>query len=145
MADARQRLAQLWDETGPKSVQKFFDRARREGIPASYREVQAFVKEREDRPNELFGYPQQTVKTFARELNSEWKVDLMDYSHRPSENGDRYVLVRLNAFSREVDIETIPSKSPEDTAEAFRRVLARAQKPEAVLTDLGSEWGGAFA
>jgi hypothetical protein len=44
-----------------------------------------------------------------------------------------------------MDAVPLESKSPVATAEGFETLLSRAPKPDTVLTDLGTEWGGAFA
>jgi len=44
-----------------------------------------------------------------------------------------------------MDAVPLESKSPVVTAEGFETLLSRAPKPDTVLTDLGTEWGGAFA
>ena len=44
-----------------------------------------------------------------------------------------------------MDAVPLESKSPTVTAEGFETLLSRAPKPDTVLTDLGTEWGGAFA
>ena len=141
---ARDRLVLLWDEIGPKSALKFYERARREGIPATKKDVTEFINKIPDKELEKFTWPKQPGKAFARGPNSEWKVDLIVYS-KPSEDGYFYVLVRINSFSRELDAVPLETKSHDDTAEGFKEFLSRAPKPEKVLTDLGTEWGGAFA
>ena len=71
------QLQNLWKDIGPKSVEKFFLRARREGIPASRAVVAEFVRTVQDRKSELFQPLRQTGKSFARGPRSEWKVDLI--------------------------------------------------------------------
>jgi hypothetical protein len=64
---------------------------------------------------------------------------------RPSDEGDVYILIRINSFSREVDAVPLQSKSPSFTAQGMKELLQRAEKPEKVFTDMGTEWGGEFA
>ena len=142
--EARDRLVALWDDIGPKTAVKFWERARREGIPAARKDVLQFVKKIPDKELEKFTWPKQPGKAFARGPNAEWKVDLIVYS-KPSADGYFYVMVRINSFSRELDAVPLESKSPDATAAAMETLLSRAPKPEKVLTDLGTEWGGAFA
>ena len=133
----------LWDDIGPKSAVKFWERARREGILATKKDVLEFVDKIPDKELEKFTWPSQPGKSYTRGPNSEWKVDLIVYD-KPSSDGFFYVLVRLNSFSREMDAVPLESKSPIVTAEGFETLLSRAPKPDTVLTDLGTEWGGAF-
>ena len=142
--EARDRLVALWDDIGPKTAVKFWERARREGIPAARKDVLQFVEKIPDKELEKFTWPKQPGKAFARGPNAEWKVDLIVYS-KPSADGYFYVMVRINSFSRELDAVPLESKSPDATAAAMETLLSRAPKPEKVLTDLGTEWGGAFA
>ena len=97
--EARERLRELWKEIGPKSARKLNERARREGIPASFAEVSAFVQDVPDKLLEKLTLSKQTGRSFARHLTSEWKVDLMQFS-RPSKEGDIYILIRINSFTR---------------------------------------------
>jgi hypothetical protein len=48
------QLRELWKEIGPKSAEKFFLRARREGIPVSRAQAAEFVRTVTDRQSELF-------------------------------------------------------------------------------------------
>ena len=144
--NVREQLAALWDEIGPKSLEKFWQRVRREGIPATRKQSDEFVKDIPNRPNEVFRYPTQSGKSFSRGLDKEWKVDLIQYA-KPSGDGDYYILLRLDSFSREADGVPLPSKSPQYTASGLTELLRRAapRKPERVFTDLGTEWGGEFS
>ena len=75
----QQRLGTLWEEIGPKSAEKFFYRARRDGIPATRAQVADFVRNVTARSSEIFQPLKQTSKAISRGPYAEWKVDLVQF------------------------------------------------------------------
>ena len=60
-------------------------------------------------------------------------------------SGDRRI---PDVFSRSVRVEPLKEKTPEATADAFKRILARAgatHRPRQAGVDAGNEYKGAFA
>ena len=131
------RLDALWGDR-ESSLKEFYDRVKDAQIPATYAHVEKYVKERPEKATERFAQPPLTGKSFANQPDSEWKLDTVFYTKRPA--GDfRYLLVRVNSFSREVDAEPMTDYKSAQVAEALERTLARATvTPKTVLTDAGS-------
>jgi hypothetical protein len=72
-----------------------------------------------------------------------WGVDLCKMLV-PSKNGNRYVVVMIEHFTKWVEFVPIPEKTPEHTAAALKRVLTMFGAPAEVLTDQGDEFLGEF-
>jgi transposase InsO family protein len=62
----------------------------------------------------------------------------------PSKDGNRYVVVMIEHFTKWVKLVPIPEKTPEHTAAALKRVLTMFGAPAEVLTDRGNEFLGEF-
>jgi hypothetical protein len=73
-----------------------------------------------------------------------WGVDLCKMPHT-SEDGNKYVVVMIEHFTKSVELVPIPEKSSLYTAAALKGVLTRFGAPAEVLTDQGEEFQGEFA
>jgi hypothetical protein len=73
-----------------------------------------------------------------------WGVDLCKMPHT-SEDGNKYVVVMIEHFTKWVELVPIPEKSSFYTAAALKGVLTRFGAPAKVLTDQGEEFQGEFA
>jgi len=74
-----------------------------------------------------------------------WSVDLAGPFQNVSRQGNKYIMVCVEAYSKWVELIPIPSKEAQHTADAFlSRVIARFGAMAEVVTDRGSEWQGEF-
>jgi hypothetical protein len=73
-----------------------------------------------------------------------WGVDLCKMPHT-SEDGNKYVVVMIEHFTKWVELVPIPEKSSFYTAAALKGVLTRFGAPAEVLTDQEEEFQGEFA
>jgi hypothetical protein len=73
-----------------------------------------------------------------------WGVDLCKMPHT-SEDGNKYVVVMIEHFTKWLELVPIPEKSSFYTAAALKGVLTRFGAPAKVLTDQGEEFQGEFA
>jgi hypothetical protein len=73
-----------------------------------------------------------------------WGVDLCKMPHT-SEDGNKYVVVMIEHFTKWVELVPIPEKSSFYTAAALKGVLTRFGAPAEVLTDQGEEFQREFA
>ena len=65
---------------------------------------------------------------------------------RRTKDDEAYVLVVQDVFSRFLWTEALVTKTPEEVAKAFEKILQRAgMAPRSLTTDVGPEWSGNFA
>ena len=65
---------------------------------------------------------------------------------RRTKEDEAYVLVVQDVFSRFLWTEALVTKTPEEVAQAFEKILQRAgTKPHSLTSDVGPEWTGDFA
>lgn len=95
-------------------------------------------------------------KIAAHDLHDRWFCDLIDFTAAPSDRGKRtglgetkdgeqFILVVQDVFSRFLWTEALTSKRPEIVAKAFEDIMTRAgAKPRKVTSDLGPEFQGPF-
>ena len=92
----------------------------------------------------------------AHGMHDRWFCDLVDFTAAPSDRGKRtglgetkegevYILVVQDVFSRFLWTEALTSKRPEIVAKAFEDIMTRAgAKPKTCTSDLGPEFQGPF-
>jgi transposase-like protein len=73
-----------------------------------------------------------------------WGVDLCKMPVT-SKDGNNYVVVMIEHFTKWIELVPIPEKSSKYTAEALKRVLTMFGAPDDVLTDQGEDFEGEFA
>jgi hypothetical protein len=62
----------------------------------------------------------------------------------PLKDGNRYVVVMIEHFTKWFELVPVPKKTPEHTAAALKRVLTMFGAPAKVLTEQGNEFLGEF-
>jgi hypothetical protein len=78
-------------------------------------------------------------------MGYRWHVDLFGPIRQQSKQGNRYVMVCVEAYSKWVELIPLPDKEASRTAAAFRReVICRYGAPAEVVTDGGGEFAGQF-
>jgi len=125
------------------------------GIKASTKEINAVVQGQSVRQVQAPAY-RFNGKIASHELNDRWFADLIDFtaapsdggrktSLRPTKDGERYVLVVQDVFSRKLYTKALLDKRPETVSGGFEQILADAGvKPNSVTSDLGAEFGTPF-
>ena len=92
-------------------------------------------------------------KISALDVNHRWFCDLIDFTAAPSDRGKRgktkegevYILVVQDVFSRFLWTEALTSKRPEAVVNAFKDILSRSGgQAQSVTCDLGPEFTGPF-
>jgi len=81
------------------------------------------------------------LKTFANGLNHVWQMDLVDLHASKNAVHSRFLLVKIDVFSRQLDAVVLPNKSAKSTLVGFQKILRnRGAKPHHVHTDEGKEF-----
>lgn len=99
-----------------------------------------------DRVNTSFNAtPKQLSPLPVMRLHYRWGVDLAGPLNPTSQDGNRYVMVLIEHFSKYLDVVPIQAKSAVTTAQVFiERVLCRFGSCAEVVTDGGTEFCGEF-
>ena len=99
------------------------------------------------RDQDAYSLTKGVIRKFSRSrvivegLDSQWDVDLMDMKDLASQNdGQRYVLVAIDIFSRFARCIPTKSKSAKDVKEAFEKLLIGPRHPKVIRKDLGKEF-----
>ena len=84
------------------------------------------------------------LKVIAYDINKIWSIGVA-YVDKLAKynNGVKYLLVAVDVLSRYLRVSPMRSKSAEETARTFRKMIQK-QKPQKVWTDKGTEFKGAF-
>ena len=118
------------------------------GIPFDASEVDRLVQREATRqvPAPRYKF---NGKIAASRLHSRWFADVIDFSAapsasagkdvglRPTESGERYILVVQDVFSRKIWTEALINKRPATAAAAFKNILNKAGSVPAALTSDG--------
>ena len=150
------RIDEVNEELNYPSLQKLRRVLDTRGIPYDRRNLENLVKREAVRQVQAPTY-KFDGKIAAHGMHDRWFCDLIDFTAAPSDRGKRtglgqtkdgeiYILVVQDVFSRFLWTEALESKSPQIVASAFEDIMTKAgAKPRSVTTDLGSEFQGAFA
>ena len=72
------------------------------------------------------------------------QIDLLDYQkYSKSNNGNKYILIGVDIFSRMAFAEPIKDKSPQNVLSGFQKFHFPV-KPISIYMDSGNEWKGIF-
>ena len=124
----RMDLQAVYDAAGRPGAAKLRDAARRRGLDVTLKEAQDFV--RGQSTAQVFAPPPKSQgKVTSPELNRRWQADLMDFKAQDPENnkGYRAALLVVDIFSRYAYAEPLETKTSEEVAAAFQRILARVR------------------
>ena len=77
---------------------------------------------------------------FASGLDHTWQLDLIDLHAHPNSKLGRFVLSKVDIFSRQADAEVITSKSAVHVLNGLKKIIERGKKPHNIQTDQGTEF-----
>jgi len=148
-------IRKVSEELNNPSAPKLYRVLQSRGSKISRKEVDDFVRTQSERQVQAPPYKFQG-KIAAHELNDRWFTDLIDFTAAPSDggqktaltptkDGEKYVLVVQDVFSRKLFTRALMNKRPETVATAFREILDEAgAKPNSCTSDMGAEFGSSF-
>ena len=148
-------VEEVFEELNYPSLQKLKKVLDSRGIAYDLKEIEKLVKREAVRQVQAPAY-KFDGKIAAHDINSRWFCDLVDFTAAPSDRGKRtglgetkegeqFILVVQDVFSRFLWTEALTSKRPEIVAKAFEDIMTRAgTKPKTVTSDLGPEFQGPF-
>ena len=134
-AEVRRELEELWADH-QSSADDLLRRAKDEKIAVTAEQVSKFVREQPSRESERFLEPPRDGKSFAYDPRSEWKMDVV---YMPASDGFKYILLRINSFTRELDGVAVKDLTSTAMKNAVLELLGD-HKPRVVLTDGGPEF-----
>ena len=144
MADRIESLKALAQEYNVRSPAKLKQQAQLEGVSVTLKEAQQALAD--DTARQVFA-PQRRPqgKSTAPGPNKRLQYDLVDYSlnTKAKKGGNRYILMGIDVFSREVAAQPIPSKDPETVNKALKKTqeaLVGDERNFTLTTDLGNEF-----
>ena len=143
MADRIESLKALAQEYNVRSPAKLKQQAQLEGVSVSFKEAQQALAG--DTARQVFAPKRRPQgRSAAPDVNTRLQYDLIDFSNNTSKkNKNRYALVGIDVFSREVASQPLPSKAPEVVNEALKKTqeaLVGDEKNFTLSTDLGAEF-----
>lgn len=123
----------------PRRVHKYLQSSGLSKITLA--EVNAFEKQHV-RANQIIRSRKKVFKrltTRANGLNDQWQLDLVDLHSNIV--GNKFLLTKVDVFSRQGDAEVVGDKSGPKVLAAFKRILARSTGyPMKIQTDDGKEF-----
>ena len=148
-------IEEVFEELNYPSSQKLRRVLDSRGIAYDRKDVEKLVRREAVRQVQAPAY-KFDGKIAAHGINDRWFCDLIDFTAAPSDKGKRtglgetkegevYILVVQDVFSRFLWTEALTSKRPEIVAKAFEDIMTRAgAKPKSCTSDLGPEFQGPF-
>lgn len=81
------------------------------------------------------------LRTFANDLNHIWQLDLVDLHAHPNSRYNKFILSKIDVFSRQADAVLLANKSASAVLRGFKKILDNVGvKPHKVHTDEGKEF-----
>ena len=143
MADRIENLKQLADEYSIRSAAKLRKQALLEGVNVTLKEAAEAL--RTDLAKQVFApKPRSLGKSAAEGPNDRLQFDLIDFSNNTKkDNPNRFALVGIDVYTREMSAVPLKTKKPEEVNPAFRKAageLAGDETNFVVTTDQGPEF-----
>ena len=153
----RMDLEDVYIAAGRPGAAKLRDAMRRRGLDVTLTQAQDFVCGQATA--QVFAAPPKSEgKVTSPQLNERWQADLMDFKAQdPQKNkGYRAALLVVDIFSRFAYAKPLETKTSEEVAAAFERILSHVRRtrakekrssarPTEVSTDSSNEFKGAFS
>ena len=145
----------FFEELNYPSLQKLRRVLDSRGIEYDQKEVEKLVKREAVRQVQAPTY-KFDGKIASHGMHDRWFADLIDFTAAPSdrgkrtglsetEDGEQFILVVQDVFSRFLWTEALVSKRPQVVLEAFEKIMTRAgTQPKSLTTDLGPDFLGPF-
>ena len=137
-------VRRLFEDLNQPSEARLKQALRARQIPFTDEEVANIVKG--STAKQVFApRPRADGKVVSTHKNARWAADLVDMTATPSKDGQKYILVVQDLFSRQMHAVALTTKVPSATATALRIILGEAGTPDMLTTDRGGEFNnGAF-
>ena len=131
------RVEQVFEDLNFPSAARLKRVLTARGIPFNASEVDRLVQKETTRQVQAPRY-KFNGKIAASRLHSRWFADLIDFSAapsasagkdvglRPTESGEKYILVVQDVFSRKIWTEALINKRPATAAAAFKKIVNKA-------------------
>lgn len=140
----------MWDKLYKKfnypSEKRFYEILRDNNIKATHKEVKEWIKQQNIAQVHK---PITNIKAKQRHIIATapyetYQMDLLDYQkYARNNNGNRYILICVDLFTRKAYAEAIKTKKPTDTKQGLSKILLK-ETPSVIYSDNGNEWKGDF-
>ena len=144
-ADRIESLKALAEQYNVRSPAKLKQQALIEGVSVTFKEAQQALTDSTGR--QVFAPTRRPQgRSAAPDVNTRLQYDLIDYSSNTNakrNQGQKYALVGIDVFSREIAAQPLPSKAPEVVNAALKKTqesLVGDAKNFTITTDLGAEF-----
>ena len=140
------KLQKISADLGNPGVDKLFIAARRRGLQVTKRQVKTLLSRLGDR--QIFRAVQPSKgKTASEDIDTRFQMDLIDLHNDAAfdKTGDvnKFILILINVFTREVYAETLGKKEPKEVSEALASMLDKLPiDPKIISSDNGKEFLG---
>jgi hypothetical protein len=139
-----ERLQQIYDDAGAPGAQAFRFAVRRAGLQISEVEAKSFVAKQSTGQLMQRRIPSDGVVPSGGKDSARAQADLVDFSKRITRinKGNKYVLVVIDLYDRQLFTVPMKSKSANETLQAWKKVIQSnggVQFAE-VTVDLGNEF-----
>jgi hypothetical protein len=147
MADILQRLKDMADEYNLRDSRKLFQIAQRQGVVGATSALAQQALKSDIGRQILAPPPRATGRSAAPRPNSTLQADLIDFSDNlpPTKEGNRYLAVLSDVFTREVRAVPLPSKDPQTVAAVMKPMIENLRDGKTdgnftLSTDRGQEF-----
>ena len=139
-------LKRLSDRLGTPSAEKLFIAAKQRGLAVTKKQVRDFTERLGER--QVYRPVQRSEgKTASEIIDSRFQMDLIDLhtdaAFDKTGGVNKFILILINVFTREVYARPLAKKEPKDVSLALEGILNELpQEPKVISSDNGKEFLG---
>ena len=127
-------LTRIYERLGAPGARALHTAALRENLAVSKKETTAFVAKQAEQQT-FKAPPTSKGQTATREKDSDMQADIIDMKTQKS-GPFSAILIAIIPWSRKLALEPLQTKTAQAVTVAFRKVLQRMDKPDAISTDM---------
>ena len=141
-----EKLQKIASDLGNPGADKVYVAARRRGLQVTKKQVKTLLSRLGER--QIFRPVQPSRgKTAAEDIDTRFQMDLIDMHNDPafdkSGDVDKFILILINVFTREVYARALAKKEPKDVSQALGSLLDDLPiDPKIISSDNGNEFQG---
>ena len=132
----------LKDSGSLTSVRNLYNSAKNQGLTVKYKDVEDFLSSKDSHTlHALSRVKFARSKVYAKKPLHIFQADVVFMTDFKKENnGNSYILVVIDIFSKRAYFEAMKTKSTESILKALKEIFRRSDIPEKIHTDLGGEF-----
>lgn len=139
-----EQLSKIYENNAFPSAGNLYKLARKENIKITLKQATEFIKNH--RVAQIHKKPakqERKMLQVAPTKHIDYQMDLLDMSsYFKSNNGNKWVLICVDVFTKKAEAVGVKSKTASDVLEGIKEIMKKMDRPRIISTDDGGEFKG---